>query len=411
MNIDPNAAGFDAQRLNRITDHLQKNYIDAQKIVGCQALVSRRGQLAYFKSFGLQDRERNSPMRDDAIFRIYSMTKPITSIALMQLYERGLFQLNDPVHRVIPEWRGLKEYVSGEGDNLQLQPIRKHITFRHLLNHSAGLTYGGGPFFTDNKLHPVDAAYQALGIGRGSGETLQSFVQKLAQVPVRYTPGERWMYSLATDVCAYLVEALSGQRFDRYLQEHILGPLKMADTAHIIDAHKLDRYAANYVRAADKSLKLFDDPLAANYASADTTFFGGGSGLVSTTADYYRFCEMLRRGGELDGVRIIGSRTIGLMARNHLPQGKELAQIAMGAFSETAYEGTGFGLGFASTLDEVASGGFGAGDFYWGGMASTIFWVDRKEDLVAIFMTQLIPSATFNFRGQLKNIIYSSLVD
>jgi CubicO group peptidase (beta-lactamase class C family) len=410
MNPIPSAAGFDSARLERITSHLNKNYIDSGKISGCQALVARRGHIAYFKSFGLMDRERAKPMRDDAIFRIYSMTKPITSIALMQLYEQGLFQLNDPVHRVIPEWRNLKEYVGGEGVTIETRPAQKQITFRHLLNHSAGITYGGGPIFTSAALHPVDWVYQQYGIGRNQGETLQSFVQKIARAPLRYTPGEKWMYSFATDVCAYLVEALSGKRFDQYLQDHILGPLGMRDTAHRIAPDKLDRFTANYERGADKSLKLFDDPQNSTYAP-QPTFFGGGSGLTSTTADYFRFCEMLRRGGELDGARIIGSRTIELMTRNHLPGGKDLTQLALGAFAETAYEGTGFGLGFATTLDSVAAGGFGAGDFFWGGLASTIFWVDPKEDMIVIFMTQLIPSATFNFRGQLKNIIYSAIAD
>jgi CubicO group peptidase (beta-lactamase class C family) len=410
MNPNPTAAGFDAARLERITSHLSKNYIDSGKISGCQTLVARRGQIAYFKSFGLMDRERAKPMRDDAIFRIYSMTKPITSIALMQLYEQGLFQLNDPVHRVIPEWRNLKEYVSGEGVTMETRPAQKQITFRHLLNHSAGITYGGGPIFTGAALHPVDWVYQQYGIGRGQGDTLQTFVQKLARAPLRYTPGEKWMYSFATDVCAYLVESLSGKRFDRYLQQHIFDPLGMRDTAHVIAPNKVERFTANYERAADKSLMLFDDPQHSTYAP-EPTFFGGGSGLTSTTADYFRFCDMLRRGGELDGTRIIGSRTIELMRRNHLPAGKDLTQLALGAFAETAYEGTGFGLGFATTLDSVAAGGFGAGDFFWGGMASTIFWVDPKEDMIVIFMTQLIPSATFNFRGQLKNIIYSAIAD
>jgi CubicO group peptidase (beta-lactamase class C family) len=409
MNLDPTSAGFDAARLERITAHLNKNYIDTGKISGCQALVARRGQVAYFKSFGLMDRERAKPMRDDAIFRIYSMTKPITSIALMQLYEQGLFQLNDPVHRVIPEWRNLKEYVSGEGVLMETRPAQEPITFRHLLTHTAGLTYGGGPgLLTTN--HPVDRMYQMLGVRRDVGETLQSFVGRLAKAPLRYTPGQSWMYSYATDVCGYLVEVLSGKRFDRYLQEHIFDPLGMRDTSFVVAPDKLARFAACYERDAAKKLVLVDDPLNSSYAQTPT-FFAGGSGLVSTTADYYRFCEMLRRGGELDGARMIGSRTLNLMTVNHLPGNQDLTKLALGAFAETAYEGTGFGLGFATTLDQVASGGFGAGDFFWGGLASTIFWVDPKEGLVVIFMTQLIPSATFNFRGQLKNIIYSAIAD
>ncbi len=409
MNIDPKSAGFETHRLDRIATHLNRNYIEPGKIVGCQALVARHGHVAYSKSFGQMDRERAKPMRDDTIFRIYSMTKPITSVALMQLYEQGLFQLNDPVHRVIPEWRDLKEYVSGEGVTMETRPVRTPITFRHLLSHTAGLTYGGGPgLLTTN--HPVDGMYKMLGIRRDPSETLQSFVQKLSRAPLRYTPGEKWMYSYATDVCGYLVEVLSGKRFDRYLQENIFDPLGMRDTSFVVSPEKIDRFAACYQREADKTLALVDDPQKSSYA-ATPKFFAGGSGLTSTTADYCRFCEMLRRGGELDGARILGSRTIKLMTMNHLPNNADLTDLALGTFAETAYDGVGFGLGFATTLSEVVAGSFGAGDFFWGGLASTIFWVDPKEDLIVVFMTQLIPSATFNFRGQLKNLIYSAIVD
>jgi CubicO group peptidase (beta-lactamase class C family) len=403
MELAPTKAGFAAERLEQITGHLNRNYIEPGKITGCQVLVSRHGYPAYFKSFGLMDRERAKPMRDDTIFRIYSMTKPITSVALMTLYERGYFQLNDPVHRVIPEWRGHRVYVSGEGEAMETAEPKQPMTFRHLLSHTGGLTYGATN-------HPVDKAYRHFGVRRGEGETLRAFIEKLANVPLRYQPGERWMYSLSTDVCGYLVEALSGKRFDIYLQETIFDPLGMKDTSFSVAPDKLHRFAANYQREPDKSLKLVDDPAGSTYAQTPS-FFSGCGGLTGTTADYLRFCEMLRRGGELDGQRILGPRTIGLMTKNHLQGAKDLTRMAIGAFSETAYEGVGFGLGFAMTLSEVDSGSLGEGDYYWGGAASTIFWVDPKEDLVVVFMTQLMPSATFNFRGQLKNIVYSAIVD
>jgi CubicO group peptidase (beta-lactamase class C family) len=218
------------------------------------------------------------------------------------------------------------------------------------------------------------------------------------------------MYSLSTDVCGYLVEAISGKRFDQYLQETIFDPLDMKDTSFMVAPRKVDRFAANYERQPDKSLKLIDDPQRSNYLK-QPTFFSGGGGLTGTTFDYLRFCEMLRRGGELDGARILGPRTIELMHRNHLAGGNDLSQMAIGAFSETAYEGVGFGLGFAMTLGQVEAGALGGGEYYWGGAASTIFWVDPKEDMLVIFMTQLMPSATFNFRGQLRNIIYSAIVE
>jgi CubicO group peptidase (beta-lactamase class C family) len=218
------------------------------------------------------------------------------------------------------------------------------------------------------------------------------------------------MYSLSTDVCGALVEKISGQRFDRYLQETIFDPLGMKDTSFTVTADKAARFCANYRRGFDKSLQLLDAPAGSAYLEIPS-FFSGGAGLTSTTEDYLRFCEMLRRGGEFEGARILGPRTVALMHRNHLKDGRDLADMAIAAFSETANEGVGFGLGFASVLDGVRNGGLGEGDYYWGGAASTIFWVDPREDLSVVFMTQLMPSGLFNFRGQLKNIIYSSIVD
>lgn len=403
MNATHQQTGFDAGRLERITAHIDENYIAPGKIAGCQVLVSRHGSVAYRKSFGRMDIERDKAMRDDAIFRIYSMSKPITSIALMQLYERGLFQLNDPVHRVVPSWKGHQVWISGEGEDMETKVPDSPMTFRHVLSHSGGLTYG-------STSHPVDKIYRELKVSRGKGETVESFMDKLSQVPLRYEPGKRWMYSLSTDVCGALVEILSGQPFDEYLQEHIFEPLGMKDTAFHVTPDRVDRFCANYRRNPDKSLKMIDDPESSTYLTPPT-FPSGGGGLTGTLDDYYRFCEMLRRGGELDGARILGPRTLSMMHKNHLPGGKDLTQLAIGTFSETANEGVGFGLGFAMTLGEVEAGGLGNGDYYWGGAASTIFWVDPVEDLVVIFMTQLMPSATFNFRGQLKNIVYSAIVD
>jgi len=402
--------GLLTDRLQRITTHLQDHYITPGKLVGCQTLVAQHGQVAYSSVLGRMDRERDKPMREDTIFRIYSMTKPITSVALMSLYEQGHFQLNDPVSKVIPEWRDQRVYVSGDAHDMQTKAPDKAVTFRHVLSHSGGLTYGGGLNPPGSPVHPVDAVYAKLGLARGGREDLATFVRKMGQVPLRYEPGERWMYSFSTDVCGYLVQALSGMPFEDYLQKHIFDPLGMKDTAFSIAPDKVDRFATNYVRREDKSLAVMDDPQKSSYAKPPV-FVSGGGGLVSTMADYHRFCEMLRRGGELDGARILGPRTLRLMAQNHLPGGRDLTQMAIGSFSETANEGIGFGLGFATTISEVAAGGYGAGDFYWGGMASTIFWVDPVEDLVVIFMTQLVPSGTFNIRSQLKSLIYSALVD
>jgi CubicO group peptidase (beta-lactamase class C family) len=412
MELAPKKTGLSTARLERITDHLERRYIGPGKIAGCQVAVARHGHLAYFRSLGQMDRERGAAMADDAIFRIYSMTKPITSVALMTLYERGHFQLNEPVSRFFPDWKGQRVWVSGEGADMVTETPIRPVSMRDMLCHTGGLTYGqvltalGAP---DTGL-AVDKVYAQLGVRRDRGETLMTFMDKLAKVPLLYQPGERWMYSLSTDVCGALVEKISGQRFDRYLQEALFEPLGMKDTAFHVAPEKVGRFCANYRRAADKSLHLLDDPAMSAYL-AEPTFHAGGSGLTSTTEDYLRFCEMLRRGGELEGARILGPRTIALMHRNHLKGGQDLTAMAMGGFSETANEGVGFGLGFATTLDEVAIGGLGAGDYYWGGAASTIFSVDPVEDLTFVFMTQFMPSGTFNFRGQLKNIIYGAIVD
>ena len=412
MELAPKNTGLSTARLERITEHLERSYVAPGKIAGCQVAVARHGHLAYFRSFGQMDRERGKAMADDAIFRIYSMTKPITSVALMSLYERGFFQLNDPVSRFFPEWKNHRMWVSGEGADMVTEAPVRPLSMRDMLCHTGGLTYGaalvalGAP---DTGL-AVDKVYAEVGVRRGRGETLMEFMDKLARVPLLYQPGERWMYSLSTDVCGALVEKISGQRFDRYLQETIFGPLGMKDTAFFVAANKTDRFCANYRRAPDKSLQLLDAVENSEYLN-ESSFLSGGGGLTSTTEDYLRFCEMLRRGGEFEGARILGPRTITLMRRNHLKDGKDLTQMAVGGFSETANEGVGFGLGFASTLDAVRAGGLGAGDYYWGGAASTIFWIDPKEDLSVVFMTQLMPSGSFNFRGQLKSIIYSSIVD
>ncbi len=412
MNQSATRAGFAPGRLERIADHLHRAYIDSGKIAGCQVAVSRRGHDAYFKSLGQMDRERAKPMRDDTIFRIASMTKPITSVALMTLYERGHFQLNDPVHRFIPSWRDHRVWVSGEGDSMVTEPPNRPLSMRDMLCHTGGLTYGaqleGLGMPADQ--HPVGKAYAQQALKGIDGETRDSFLQKLSRVPLRYQPGERWLYSYSTDVCGALVEIISGKPLDKFFAEEIFEPLKMDDTAFTMTSEKLDRFAANYRRDAGKNLQLLEDPEKSAYLNPPK-FCSGGGGLVSTTADYLRFCDMLRRGGELDGARVLGPRTIELMRRNHLKGNQDLTQMAIGGFSETANEGVGFGLGFATTLNAVTSGSIVSSDWYWGGAFSTIFWIDAKEDLAVVFMTQLMPSATFNFRGQLKSLVYAAIED
>jgi CubicO group peptidase (beta-lactamase class C family) len=403
--VDPATVGMSAERLARIGEHLRRFYIEPGKIPGSLTLVARRGEVCYLEKEGLRDRERELPMEEDTIVRIYSMSKPVTSVALMQLYERGLFHLNDPVHRFIPEWKKLRVYKGGNWPLYETVPCESPMTVRQLLTHMSGLTYG---FMQATN---VDHGYRKSEIQVARpGYTLRTMIGDLAELPLEFQPGAAWNYSVATDVLGYLVEVLSGQSYDEYLQQHIFEPLGMVDTAFNIAPDKEERFASCYQRNLDKSVSLEDD--ARDSTFRERTFFGGGGGLLSTIGDYYRFCGMLRNGGELDGARILGPRTLAMMTRNHLPGGEDLTGWARGSFSETSYEGIGFGLGFATRLDPVANGTLGSvGEFNWGGLASTLFWVDPAEDLVVLFMTQLIPSGTFDFRGQLQSIVYSSIVD
>jgi len=404
MKIDPEAAGFCSKKLEKLTDHLQERYLTPQKIAGCSVRVVRNGVTAYAASLGMMDLERQRAMRGDTIFRIYSMSKPITSVALMMLFEEGRFQLTDPVHKFIPSWRQHQVWVEGQGESMVTRPPAGPMTIQHLLCHTSGLTYGG---FLPGLELPVDTAYATAGISRAGTDTLAQFVEKLAQVPLLYEPGSRWSYSLSTDVCGHLIEVISGQPLEDFLRERLFEPLNMPDTRFSVPDDKLERFAACYERAPDKSLQLQDDPATSRFRQPPLAPSGAG-GLVGTMNDYANFCEMLVNRGEFHGQQLIGRPILELMTRNHLG-GSSLAQMAVGGFSETSNEGVGFGLGFASTIDAAASGTVGEGDFYWGGLASTLFWVDPTEDLFAIFMTQLIPSSTFNFRGQIKNLIYGAI--
>ncbi|MEW6188309.1 MAG: serine hydrolase domain-containing protein [Thermodesulfobacteriota bacterium] len=406
MIVTPEEVGLSKERLARIEQHLTQRYLTSKKIVGTLTLVARQGKVAYLSPLGLMDRERNKPMTEDTIFRIYSMTKPITSVALMMLYEEGYFQLDDEVYKFIPEWRNLRVYASGNFPLFLTTPPQRPMTIRDLMTHTSGLTYA----FMERT--NVDAAYRKLNIGvLGAGGTLREMIEKLAMVPLEFSPGTFWNYSVSTDVLGYLVEVMSGMPFDQYLQKKIFEPLRMADTAFYVPPEKTERFAANYRREPDKTLVLEDDPGKSSYGEPPT-FFSGGGGLVSTAADYFRFCQMLLNGGELDGARILGRKTIELMTMNHLPEGKDLSELSVSTFTQIATEGNGFGLGFSVHLGSDKSQVIGSvGEYAWGGAASTAFWIDPKEDLIVIFLTQFMPNATFNFRNQLKAIIYPAIID
>ena len=414
MKVNPFGAGLNERQLEHITEHLQNRYIDAGRIAGCQVAVARHGHVGYFRSLGFRDRERSLPVEENTIWRIYSMTKPITGVALMTLYERGMFQLNDRVARFIPQWRDLKvREQAPDGTERLVEPARP-MTVRDLMTHMSGLGFGGGQ--TLEQLFAADNAARsrgfAPGLRRGAGATLEGMVEHYAGYPLEFHPGTHWFYSVSTDICGRLVEIMSGQRFDEYLRETIFEPLGMTDTGFVVPDDKLARFAACYRRDSSKRLVLLDDPERSGFRE-QPSFLSGGGGLVSTTPDYLRFCQMLLGGGEVDGVRILGRKTVELMAMNHLPGDGDLQSVALpGGYGEVGFAGMGFGLTVAVAKAPALTQIIGSpGEYQWGGAASTIFWVDPAEDLTVVFMTQLIPSATFNFRGQLKSLVYPAIAD
>ena len=413
MKVNPAGAGLDERQLERITEHIQARYIDPERIAGCQVAVARHGHVGYFRSFGFRDRERSAPVEEDTIWRIYSMTKPITGVALMSLYERGMFQLSDPVTRFIPEWRDLRVRERTEDRPERLVDPRSPMTVRDLLMHMSGLGFAGGR--TLQELFSADAKPGeglAPGARRGPNATLESMIERYAGYPLEFHPGAHWFYSVSTDVCGRLVEIISGQRFDEYLRQTLFEPLAMHDTGFMVPDAKVDRFAACYRRDASKKLVLIDDPQRSGYRE-EPSFLSGGGGLVSTTTDYLRFCQMLLNGGELNGARILGRKTIELMTSNHLPGDGDLQSVALpGGYGEVGFAGMGFGLTVAVAKAPTVTQVIGSpGEYMWGGAASTIFWVDPAEDLTVVFMTQLLPSGTFNFRGQLKTLVYPAIVD
>ncbi len=404
--------GLSTERLKNIDRHLSEKYIDTGKIAGALTLVARRGEIAHLSPLGQMDAERGKPTGEDTIFRIYSMSKPITSVALMSLYEEGRFQLNQPVSDFIPSWKDLSVWVTGHYPAfLTRRPLRA-MTVRDLLTHQSGLTY----HIQYN--NPVDAAYRQLDVVGRAGtfglaeNTLAETAEKVAQLPLIFDPGTRWNYSIATDMCGYLVEVISGMPFDRFLQERIFTPLGMPETGFHVPEERQDRFAACYSVTPTGGRVLSDDPATSDYLKVPKLLSGGG-GLVSTAHDYFRFAQMLCNGGELDGHRVLSRKTLRLMTMNHLPGDQDITALAPpGQFSEVAYEGVGFGLGF-SVLQDLARAQLpgSPGQFAWGGAASTAFWVDPVEELVVVFMTQLLPSSFYPFRRELQVLVNGSYAD
>jgi CubicO group peptidase (beta-lactamase class C family) len=406
VDVDPAEVGMDEARLRRIDEHFAR-YVDDGRLPGWLALVSRHGRVAHLSTYGHRDVEAGRPVAPDTLFRIYSMTKPITSVAAMMLYEQGAFQLNDPISQYLPEFADMRVFAGGTPVKPVTVPAVEPIRVWHLLTHTSGLTYG---FHYSN---PVDAIYRATGFefSAPEGMDLAACSAEWAKLPLLSEPGTEWNYSISTDVLGRLVEVIGGKPLDEFFAERIFQPLGMPDTAFWVDEPNSDRLAALYTPNPETGRASRFDVFGKAALHRPTCLFGG-AGLVSTAHDYYRFTTMLRRGGELDGVRLLGPRTVRYMARNHLPGGADLEAFGRPLFAESQFAGVGFGLGFSVVQDPVAyRTPSGVGEFAWGGLASTAFWVDPEEDIVAIFLTQLMPSSTYPLRTELRQLVSQALVD
>ncbi|WP_298853629.1 serine hydrolase [uncultured Sphingomonas sp.] len=402
--LDPDALGFDPARLARIDALLADRYIAPGRLRGAQLLISRDGQVAHRASLGTM-REDGRPMADDTLFRIASMTKPVTSVAFMMLVEEGLVALDDPVHRLVPELKDVGVYNGGGGDAPFLtRATDAPMRMIDLLRHTSGLTYG-----FQNRSN-IDAAYRAAGIEewRG-GHDLDSFAAVLGRLPLEFSPGAAWNYSVSTDILGLVVERVSGLKLDAFFQSRVFDPLGMADSFFQVPDDKAHRLADCYAMHPKKGMVLFDSGEKSLWRTPAKLLSGGG-GLVSSTADYHRFCRMLLNGGVLDGARLLSPKTVQLMTINHLPGGGDLSSLSKSLFSEAANAGAGFGLGFAVNIDVARTMLPGSvGEYYWGGMFSTAFFIDPVERIIMLFMTQLAPSSTWPVRRELKTMIYAAL--
>ncbi|REJ73056.1 MAG: class A beta-lactamase-related serine hydrolase [Acidobacteria bacterium] len=406
--VEPEEVGLSSERLARIDARMQE-YLEREEMAGALGLIARRGEVAYFETWGEADRESGVPMTEDTIFRIYSMTKPITAVAVMMLYEEGKFFLNDPIGKYIPQLADLEVMTltaDGEGEEGATRKPKGPVTIKQLLNFTAGFTYG---IFGNT---PVDAMYRNAGI-LFADRDLEHFVTKLGEIPLQFEPGTRWHYSVAIDVLGRLVEVTSGMPFDEFLKQRLFAPLGMDDTDFWVPEEKLDRFAQLYrpVGAADgpEAFLQANDSKAIEPAPAMTSrgFLSrpgapsGGGGLVSTAGDYLRFCQMLLNGGELDGVRILSPKSVELMSRN------SLGDVPMGM----GRSGYGFGLGVAVAMDQGDIGELGSdGEYNWGGAAGTRFWIDPEEELIGIFMVQILPHRTTQ-GSDFRQLTYQAIVD
>jgi len=412
----PENAGFSSSRLKKIDELLKSRYVDKAVLPGTLTQIVRKGETVYTGQLGLMDVERNKPMREDAIFRIYSMSKPITAVALMMLAEEGKIGLDDDVHTHIPSWKNLRVYTSGMPSLVEntagqfiTRPPKRRMKVVDLVTHTSGLTYG---FMSRTS---VDAAYRKQKVcDFQTPGGLDAFIAQLAELPLDFTPGQHWNYSVAIDVMGYLVQKLSGQTFGEFLRTRLFEPLGMKDTAFSVPQSKLDRFCSCYQPRQGGGLRLQDDAGKSTYAEPPKLESGGG-GLVSTLHDYMRFCRMMVNGGTLDGVQILSPKTVEMFSLNLLPDGKLLTDLVAGEglFTEAGYNGIGFSIGCGVTMDPSKTLVPGSkGEFFWGGAASTAFWIDPKEELTVVFMTQVMGTdARLTLRRDLRTLVYSAMTE
>lgn len=401
QSSSPAQCGLDASRLTRIDDWMQR-YIDQGRFPFAATLIARKGRVAWEGHTGYSDIEAKTAYTPDTLARIYSMTKPVTSTAFMMLYEQGLVHLDDPVSMFIPEFADTPVLISGAERLDQTEPLRAPMTVHNLLTHTSGLTYG----FNQDLLSETYGTNR-LDFGQRAGGLAETAV-RLAGTPLLFQPGSRWHYSVATDIVGRIVEVVSGKSLDRFFADNILAPLEMNDTSFVVPSSKMGRLGPCYAYNPKGGMPVF--PTGFGESEVDT--FSGGGGLISTGRDYLRFAEMLRRGGALGDVRLLSRHTVSLMTSNHLPGSVDLATLGPSAWCETSFTGVGFGLGFAISLNPAQSMlSASVGDFSWGGMASTYFWCDPKEELSVVFLTQLLPSSTWPSRKELRALVYQAIVD
>ena len=399
----PEDVGLSSQRIDRVGAWMERQ-VASGRLAGIEVMINRRGRTAFHRCQGKRDLARGAAATPDTIYRIYSMTKALTAVAAMMLYEEGRFLLDDPITRFLPAFAGQRVFAGGGYGAVMTEPAHRDVTFRDLLTHTSGLTYG---FM---QATPVDAMYRAQKLELpGAEEPLADLIARLAKVPLIAQPGTEWNYSIASDVLGQLVAVMSGQPFEAFLRERVIGPLGMADTDFFVPPDKVNRFAANYDKGPDGRPRLIDDPETSRFLVPPKAPSGGG-GLVGTARDYMRFCQMLLNRGAHGSQRLLGRKTVELMTMNHL--NGDMAAMGQPRFAESNYHGIGFGLGFSVMLDparaQIASS---PGEYAWGGMASTAFWVDPQEDMAVVMMTQLAPSSTYPIRRELRVLTYQAIVD